>query len=279
MKTAASIGIPIPRTMCLQRYPGEQISAEKCRGLSYPVVVKPSRSCIKTDFGWHKSGVKYAVDESQLKETLALSAKRGEYPLLLQEKIRGEGVGVFLLVQKGETIAKFSHRRLREKPPSGGVSVLRESIGMDDELLFYSECLLKALAWEGVAMVEFKRDEVRGGFRLMEVNGRFWGSLQLAIDAGVNFPLLLAERAQGRHIHSSGQYKIGTRLRWLWGDADSLIAVLKGSDKRAQHTCGKLKSVLNFLRFFGKDLRYEVFDRDDMGPWIFETRNWLAGKS
>ena len=37
-------------------------------------------------------------------------------------------------------------------------------------------------------MVEFKHDERDGVPKLMEINGRFWGSLQLAIDAGVDFP-------------------------------------------------------------------------------------------
>ena len=41
-------------------------------------------------------------------------------------------------------------------------------------------------------MVEFKLDARDGVAKLMEINGRFWGSLQLAVDAGVDFPAILS---------------------------------------------------------------------------------------
>jgi protein-tyrosine-phosphatase len=53
--------------------------------------------------------------------------------------------------------------------------------------------LVRAAGWHGVAMVEFKLDEVTGECRLMEVNGRFWGSLPLAVAAGADFPYYLVE--------------------------------------------------------------------------------------
>ena len=109
--------------------------------------------------------------------------------MLLQERIEGPGVGVFVCCDRGEPVALFAHRRLREKPPSGGVSVLCESAAArSDRRATSATRLLQALDWRGVAMVEFKRDLRDGSLRLMEINGRFWGSLQLAIDAGVEFP-------------------------------------------------------------------------------------------
>ncbi len=45
-----------------------------------------------------------------------------------------------------------------------------------------------ALDWTGVAMVEFKLDARDGVAKLMEINGRFWGSLQLADRRGRRFP-------------------------------------------------------------------------------------------
>ena len=82
--------------------------------------------------------------------------------------------------------AVFAHRRLREKPPSGGVSVYRESVAPDPSLVARAAALLAGLGWRGVAMVEMKTDARTGTPYLMEVNGRFWGSLQLAVDAGVD---------------------------------------------------------------------------------------------
>src|SRR5678815_1154177 len=101
---------------------------------------------------------------------------------------------------------RFAHRRIREKPPSGGVSVLSESVAADPETVRKSLALLSALDWNGTAMVEYKQDRVTGQRYLMEINGRFWGSLQLAIDAGVDFPALLVAAALGEHPAPVTQY-------------------------------------------------------------------------
>jgi len=77
---------------------------------------------------------------------------------LIQERILGPGCGVFVLLSNSEVRALFGHRRLREKPPSGGVSVLRESVLLNPMMKEYALRLLKRLNWHGVAMVEFKCD-------------------------------------------------------------------------------------------------------------------------
>ena len=89
--------------------------------------------------------------------------------LLLQEFIPGHGEGIFLLAHRGRSLIRFAHRRLREKPPTGGVSVVSESIAIDPELLAQSERLLEELNWTGVAMIEFRRAP-NGRATLMEIN-------------------------------------------------------------------------------------------------------------
>src|SRR5439155_108988 len=111
-------------------------------------------------------------------------------------------------------------RRLREKPPAGGVSVYRESIAAPPELVAAGTRLLEVLDWRGVAMVECKRDLATNRYVFMEVNGRLWGSLQLAIDAGVDFPALLVACASGREVAPVWDYQVGVRSRWVWGDVD-----------------------------------------------------------
>ena len=75
------------------------------------------------------------------------------------------------------------------------MSVLRESIELPKPMTDYAVRLLQHMGWHGVAMVEFKVERETGIPQLMEINGRFWGSLQLAIDAGINFPFLLYQLA------------------------------------------------------------------------------------
>ena len=125
--------------------------------------------------------------------------------------------------QHGRLVAEFSHRRIREKPPSGGVSVLCESVPVVPQAKQYAQALLDALRWEGVAMVEFKMDMADQSLKLIEINGRFWGSLQLAIDAGVDFPALLVQTLADEPMPVIDSYRVGVRSRWLMGDFDALL--------------------------------------------------------
>lgn len=276
LQLAQQLGVPTPRTVIVQ----SAAEASQASITEYPVVVKPARSRVLTASGWISSGVAYANDPEELRAQLA--ALRPElYPVLLQERIHGPGVGVFTCYADGQPLAWFAHKRIREKPPSGGVSVLRESAPLEPRAAQHAARLLTALGWRGVAMVEFKRDNRDGSLRLMEINGRFWGSLQLAIDAGVDFPALLADIAVGRPLPQLQDYRVGVRTRWLWGDVDALLAVLLKSRRKLNlppdHP-GRWRTLWDFCHFWGRDLHYEILQRDDLRPWLLETRRWFTNR-
>ena len=88
--------------------------------------------------------------------------------------------------------------------------------------------ILESVGWHGVAMVEFKVT-AEGTPYLIEVNGRFWGSLQLAIDSGVDFPWLLYQLANGTKVDEVTGYAVGVTWRWLLGDFTRLCKVLLGN--------------------------------------------------
>jgi predicted ATP-grasp superfamily ATP-dependent carboligase len=67
-------------------------------------------------------------------------------------------------------------------------------------------------------MVEFKLDRRDGLYKLMEVNPKFWGSLDLAIAAGVDFPLLTVRLAAGERTAPALTYRVGLRFQWIWSD-------------------------------------------------------------
>ncbi|HEY3417519.1 MAG TPA: ATP-grasp domain-containing protein [Armatimonadota bacterium] len=140
---------------------------------------------------------------------------------LAQEYIQGEGCGFFGLYQHGELRRCFMHRRLREVPATGGASCCAESIFAQD-LLDAGEALMAPLQWHGVVMVEFKRQRDTGTLYLMEINAKFWGSLDLAIAAGVNFPALAAQVALGEDVPRSCAYAVGLRYHWPFGDGELL---------------------------------------------------------
>ena len=196
--------------------------------LNYPLIVKPTLSRILTDNGWVHTSV-HRVDSRAELEQLLQDTDYLQHPFMLQQFIPGTGAGIFALYDQGQPVAFFSHQRLREKPPGGGVSVLSASRACTPQLLQQAKAILDAANWHGVAMVEFRVSDDGTGY-LMEVNTRFWGSLQLAIDAGVDFPWLLYQVHSGQAPAVVGNYREGQRLRWLLGDLDSLYLVLRNKE-------------------------------------------------
>jgi predicted ATP-grasp superfamily ATP-dependent carboligase len=276
MRLARSVGIECPKTFMVD----EGLSLDEiARTVSYPVVIKPRFSRFLKDERWAVGTVQYANDPAVLIAQYHRSNDLIPRPMI-QERIQGEGRGVFLLLWKGELKAAFCHRRLREKPPWGGVSVYCESIPADQGLIEQSAALLQAIGWQGVAMVEYKVDPRDGQAKLMEVNGRFWGSLQLAIDAGIDFPLMLYRLALGDEVAPKFDYRAGVKSRWLLGDLDHLFIRLFRHGPpgvRPANEKSKLRSMLNFMKFYEPNLQYEVQRMDDFSPAWFEFRKYVLG--
>lgn len=271
VRLAERLGVPVPATFVLE----DPASLRSCLPqVSFPVVIKPRRSRIRTPEGWIATGVRYASDPVALAQDVT-ARQPLEFPLLLQERIVGYGMGIFACYDHGALRALFSHRRIREKPPSGGVSVLSESIEACPRARRYAEALLNEMGWHGVAMVEFKVDRRSQVPMLMEINARFWGSLQLAIDAGVDFPAVLLDTlAPGRPAEPSlPSYRVGVKSRWLWGDVDSLLLELRHPGSYGNgNGWSRLRAIGRFLRMWEKGLRYENPRLSDLRPWLYETR-------
>jgi predicted ATP-grasp superfamily ATP-dependent carboligase len=244
----------------------------------YPVVLKPVRSKMRTKDGWVAAAVEYADSAEGFGRWLD-SHREAAGPWLVQERIFGAGIGAFALFDRGEIVAEFAHRRIREKPPAGGVSVLCESIPLPGPLRSEVARLLGPLGWHGVAMVEYKQDAQTGECVLMEVNGRFWGSLQLAIDAGVDFPFLAWELAQGRRPARPSAYRVGIRSRWLLGDLDHLLLRLFRTGEALALPPDSPSRTAAMAAFFTPargDVRHEIDRLDDLGPFGQETRRFAA---
>jgi len=106
---------------------------------------------------------------------------------------------------------------------------------------------------------------------LMEINGRFWGSLQLAVDAGVDFPRLLVDLSLGNGPARVQQYRNVTS-RWWWGDVDNLITRLR--DRRATMSTRWL-ALREWMAAFAPGIRNEVFRIRDPMPAARETVQWF----
>jgi predicted ATP-grasp superfamily ATP-dependent carboligase len=277
LEEASKLGIAIPAQTVVNDF--DALACTDLSHLRYPLVVKPARSINERGGVRSAFSVTYALDPTDLQRKVQ-ALPTGAFPLLLQQRIVGPGTGIFLLVWDGELRAQFAHQRLAEKPASGGVSVYCESVSIDERLRDQSRALLARFGWKGVAMIEYKRDSATGQPYLMEVNGRFWGSLQLAIDSGVDFPRLLVACALGEPYEPMPPYRVGVRSRWWWGQIDHLV----GRARHSAVTGGLSTGTRSARRVFGDlvlgPLRRgdyeEVLRWGDPRPFFNETIRWIA---
>jgi predicted ATP-grasp superfamily ATP-dependent carboligase len=182
------LNIPIPESYLVR-------SVDEARDvahlLPWPIVLKAQRSrSLEPGNGVQRTGsVSYA---NTVKELVYQTERLVEYgPVLLQGYRSGTGQGIEMLAHEGRPLAIFQHKRLAEVPITGGSSALRESVTLDPLLVDYSQKLVEALRWTGLIMVEYK---VHGAdIALMEINGRVWGSLPLAVHSGMDFPAMLGD--------------------------------------------------------------------------------------
>ena len=274
--TAREIGLDTPETLTFKASDLQSSEMlDKLANFPFPAVAKPLSSKIYLDNKFISPPIFYPETLADLSNLADSNRLKAEVPYLLQQKITGPGIGVFAVFGEGELLADFAHKRLLEKPPSGGVSVLSESIASEVAPLDHAISLLQHYSWRGVAMVEFKQ-HTDGKFYLLEINPRFWGSLQLAIDSGRDFPGILwdAFSAPNNPAKTSQEpYKIGQRLRWSMGTVDHSIALIKNSPLAA---CKSIfsKNSLALLTDWGRT-SLEVFRSSDPKPFFVELWHWL----
>jgi predicted ATP-grasp superfamily ATP-dependent carboligase len=258
LRIAMENDIPCPKTHFINDLSDlEEIKTD----LSYPIILKPTK-------GFGARGVELCESGDNLElKSKEVFATHG--PFLVQEYIpHGDEIGVYALFNfDSEPRAVTVQRRIRSYPISGGPSTLRESIKYPElvEIAFY---LLKILKWQGVAMVEFRVDPRDNIPKLMEINPRFWGSLQLSILSGVDFPFLLYKLVTEGDIEPVMDYKEGVKCRWMLpGD---ILWFFSAPDK-----IGNLR---DFCRF---KTNYDIISLKDPGPtfgFMFAVARYMFDK-
>ncbi len=193
-------------------------------------------------------------------------------PILVQKPCKGIGTGVHVLVKEGKILSIVQQVRLHE-PVNGGGGSYRMTVPVDHKLREYTEKLMEMTAWTGVAMVEFKGDPTTEEWFIMEINGRFWGSLPLTISAGLNYPMWLYNLfANSMEVESNREPTIYMRQRNLKKDVGWLLANIKRNPN-------KLDTVIRWLADFkfimyGKE-KLDIEDWKDFLPAIHDWKDLL----
>jgi predicted ATP-grasp superfamily ATP-dependent carboligase len=273
LRLAQELSIPIPKTYFVS-------SLEEVKQLAaiikYPAVIKPRHSCFWENDKGHFSSVSFVDSASEMAQKYKEMMEKMKEAPIIQEYIVGDEFGTFFLLNHGEVVAEFAHRRIRSISPYGGASTVRESVAMTEEMEDYSLRLLRAINWHGLAMVEFKQNKTTGQMNLMEINGRFWGSLPLAIYAGVDFPYLYYQLANNK-IEKYDHYRIGIKSRHLLADTKLLFTVLAGRRKiKGLNYPGRYETLKNYFIFFEKNLFYDVESISDPLPLAMEIINTVT---
>ena len=276
---AATMGIGVPKT-----YAADTIQAwrQAAADATYPVIVKwadPVAVMARLrDHGLALRKIEYALDRDALLAIGERYAVAGMWPLI-QEYCPGRGLGQFFFMHEGRAVRRFQHFRVAEWPPEGGFSSVCDALALTDhtELQERSIALLAAIGWEGCAMVEYRLDEQTGDAVLMEINGRFWGSFPLAVQAGAGFASL-AYHLQGLgRLPPLAPLRDDLRCRMVSTEIKRLVRIVLQPALIADPHYRRRPAfeIWRFVRdFFTPRTRYYLWDRHDPGPLIADLRNY-----
>ena len=271
LRLAASCEVRFPPTRMPRSLEEARVAAEE---LGLPCVVKPRVSDVWAGNAIvHAPGIGLVNDLASLEATVLARQHDGEWPLI-QGFVPGHTAGAFALCDSGRVVAWFAHESLRDVRPLASPSCLRRSIRLAPRLREPAERLLAAMRWHGPAMVEFRDDGINEPC-LMEVNGRFWHSLQLAVAAGADFPLWWVRLLEGKPLDSPTDYREGVAVRWLWGDVKRCLYTFKGPP--AGYPAARLtlwRGVRELLGPQPPNTRLEMWQRNDPLPAVGE---WIEG--
>lgn len=265
VELARSVGMFVPRS---------ELAADlqSCRRLAsefgWPLVIKPLASFTAGDLV-HRRGVVKAYNDAELDAGARHLLAKG--PVLVQECFVGTGVGVEVLACEGKVLAEFQHERIH-LPPRGGASTYRKSVPLSPDLLGATRRLVEAVNYTGVMMVEFLVNSDTRQWRFVETNARFWGSLPLAVAAGVDFPYFLYQmlvRGVRRFPHG---YRTGLYCRNLTADLywahDNLRANRRDPTLM---TVSPIRMVREWANLFLLRERFDALTSDDPWPGIVES--------
>jgi predicted ATP-grasp superfamily ATP-dependent carboligase len=192
----------------------------------------------------------------------------------VQEYIVGPEYGFFALFNKGRLRASFQHRRVLSVDYRGGASAISESIYIE-ELEELGIRLLQALKWHGPAMAEFKYDVGDKKFKLMEINPRFWGSLNLAVVAGIDFPYLYYKIAKDGNCENARRYREKITSHYLYGELEHLISLVRVHEDINGLIRHSILRQMWFILSMMKHATFDGLDRKDVVPCIMYLRDMI----
>ncbi len=161
-----SLGVPIPKTF----YKIEEID-------NFPIFYKE-------DFenGGGVRGVANVLNDIPVKKSL-----------LFQEYIATPSTyGIGFLAKDGIILTHTTYKEVISYPVSGGSAVVIESYD-DKRLLQYTSKIVQKLNYNGWGLAEYKYCDKRNDFVFMEINAKFWASIEFILINNSQFLKMLLD--------------------------------------------------------------------------------------
>lgn len=182
-----------------------------------PLVVKPQINGQVGHVGTSKIAAVRVTGGAEALEAVERVRALGGRPLV-QQAVAGDLMAlVLLLAPDGRTAAVCQQRASHVHPLGAGVSARARTEPVDEELAGRGADFLRRLGWWGVAELQLLAAPGRPPV-LIDVNARLYGSMSLAVAAGVNLPDLWLRLAAGDDVGPLVQARPGVRYQWLEGD-------------------------------------------------------------
>lgn len=266
LKIAKKLKIPVPETIVVT----DLNDLDKCKDLDFPVVVKPSSRYYKNHVQAERDFKRHYFHSYQNLLIFFKKYNPCKYkPVFVQEFCNGEDIGFPIFFKKGRCITCMQYKVVRMYPHNGGSPICRETTKTDPELKEYSLRLLSYMEWDGIAEIDYIKDNKDGKIKMLEVNGRFWASLPLAEKAGLDFPSMLYSSDDDIRKASIFKYKIGTKCRILSSDTAWLSDILfNRAYKENIAIPTKSSAILSYLKSFGPRTKYDFGSWDDPLPLL-----------
>jgi predicted ATP-grasp superfamily ATP-dependent carboligase len=263
MEIAARCGIAIPATYEIE----EAAALEGLRNhLCFPLLTKARD---KENLATAYRPPRYFSTYEALQAAFRADPQFGSR-VILQEYCAGDDAGMGVLMHHGEALTLFQCRALKTWPHAGGVSVLTRTEPVNPVLAEDAVRLLRELEWEGVAQVDFRHNPDSSKAALLEINGRFWGSLAAATQAGIDFPYYVWQLAHGETPIIPACYPSGLLARWVSGDLLRLLN-LYGSEPNGLPRPSRLRATAQFCWDFRPGVREMSWEWNDPLPTLMEA--------
>lgn len=167
-----------------------------------------------------------AVDAAGIERlTARIVAAGGE--AVVQEVVEGRLMSVVVFVVDGEILLRLQQVASGTWPFPAGVTTRAETVSLDEDLVDGVGRLLRALEWSGVMQVEFVLPDAAPPV-LIDLNGRFYGSMALAAAAGLDFATASVDLALHRRAPAAADASPGVRYQWLEGDLRRAVRERRG---------------------------------------------------